>query len=98
MWRAGLAMLSGGIGRLKDLTDWQQYGGAPLLGFDRLLIKAHGRSPAHAVQNAIKVAAKTVSTGLVSDITQGLADLAKTDGRCEAPAASSEDGLLAPGL
>ena len=47
-----------GIGKLKDLTDWKQYGGAPLLGFDRLLIKAHGRSQAHAVQNAIKVATK----------------------------------------
>ena len=25
----------GGIERLKDLTDWEQYGGAPLLGFDQ---------------------------------------------------------------
>ncbi len=90
MWRAGLAMLSGGIGRLKDLTDWKQYGGAPLLGFDRLLIKAHGRSPAHAVQNAIKVAAKTVTTGLVPDITRGLAELYKSDGRPEAPATAAE--------
>ena len=65
MWRAGLAMLSGGIGRLKELTDWKQYGGAPLLGFDRVMIKAHGRSHAHALQNAVKVAAKTVATGMV---------------------------------
>lgn len=81
MWRAGLAMLSGGIGRLKDLTDWKQYGGAPLLGFDRLLIKAHGRSPAHAVQNAIKVAAKTVNTGLVPDITRALTEVPKEGAR-----------------
>ena len=28
-------MLSGGFKRLKDLTDWEQYGGAPVLeGFD----------------------------------------------------------------
>ena len=72
MWRAGLAMLSGGIGKLKDLTDWKQYGGAPLLGFDRLLIKAHGRSQAHAVQNAIKVATKSVATGLQQEIELGL--------------------------
>ena len=72
MWRAGLAMLSGGIGKLKDLTDWKQYGGAPLLGFDRLLIKAHGRSQAHAVQNAIKVATKSVATGLQQEIEAGL--------------------------
>src|SRR3569832_2825393 len=53
-WRAGLLMLSGGINRLKSITDWEQYGGAPLLGFDRLLIKAHGRSRARAIANAVK--------------------------------------------
>jgi len=72
MWRAGLAMLSGGIGKLKDLTDWKQYGGAPLLGFDRLLIKAHGRSQAQAIQNAIKVAKRGISSGLLPDIERGL--------------------------
>ncbi len=68
MWRAGLAMLSGGIGKLKDLTDWKQYGGAPLLGFDHLLIKAHGRSQAQAIQNAIKVAKKGISSGLLVEM------------------------------
>jgi glycerol-3-phosphate acyltransferase PlsX len=91
MWRAGLAMLSGGIGRLKELTDWQQYGGAPLLGFDRLLIKAHGRSPAHAVQNAIKVAAKSLATGLIGEISQSLAGLAAL-GPGDSPAAAADDG------
>lgn len=71
-WRAGLAMLSSGIRRLKDVTDWQQYGGAPVLGFDRILIKAHGRSKAHAIMNAGKVAAKAVSADLTASITQGL--------------------------
>lgn len=72
MWRAGLAMLSGGIDKLKDLTDWKQYGGAPLLGFNHLMIKAHGRSQAPAIMNAIKVAAKGVSTGLQADIEAGI--------------------------
>jgi glycerol-3-phosphate acyltransferase PlsX len=57
-WKAGLWMLSGGLKQLKDLTDWRQYGGAPILGFDHLFIKAHGRSNSRAIQNAIKVAAK----------------------------------------
>lgn len=72
LWRAGLFMLSGGIRRLKDLTDWEQYGGAPLLGFNQLFIKAHGRSKARAIQNAIKVAARGTSTGLAADIEQSL--------------------------
>lgn len=72
-WRVGLAMLSSGIKRLKDVTDWQQYGGAPVLGFDRLFIKAHGRSKARAIANAGKVAAKAVGADLTRAIAEGLA-------------------------
>jgi glycerol-3-phosphate acyltransferase PlsX len=75
LWRAGLAMLAGGIRRLKALTDWQQYGGAPILGFDHVCIKAHGRSRARAIANACRVAARAASTGLVEAIGEGLAQL-----------------------
>jgi glycerol-3-phosphate acyltransferase PlsX len=74
VWRAGLAMLAGGIKRLKELTDWEQYGGAPILGFDHLFIKAHGRSSARAVANAGKVAAKAVSSGLSASIARGVGE------------------------
>ncbi len=72
LWRAGLAMLSSGIERIKQVTDWEQYGGAPILGFDRLFIKAHGRSKALAITNAGKVAARAVSKDLSSAIAQML--------------------------
>ncbi len=72
MWRAGLAMLSGGIERIKEVTDWEQYGGAPILGFDRLFIKAHGRSKARAIANAGKVAGKAVSRDLAQAISEAL--------------------------
>ena len=71
-WRLGLWMLSNGLSQLKELTDWQQYGGAPVLGFDKLFIKAHGRSRARAVANAGKVAAKAVSSDLAQAIQAGL--------------------------
>jgi glycerol-3-phosphate acyltransferase PlsX len=73
LWRAGLAMLSGGIERIKQITDWEQYGGAPVLGFDRIFIKAHGRSKARAIANAGKVAAKAVGNDLASTIEKLLA-------------------------
>jgi len=73
LWRLALGMLSGGIQRLKQLTDWQEYGGAPLLGFDKLFIKAHGRSNERAVANAIKVAHKATSTHLVAEIRDQVA-------------------------
>ncbi len=74
MWRAALAMLSGGIQRLKAVTDWEQYGGAPLLGFNNLCIKAHGRSQPKAVQNAVKVCSKALRENLCANIAASLAD------------------------
>ena len=71
-WKIGLALLSNGLKQLKGVTDWQQYGGAPVLGFDRLFIKAHGRSRARAIANAGKVAAKAVAADLVHAIREGL--------------------------
>lgn len=77
MWRMGLMMLSGGIKQLKEVTDWEQYGGAPLLGFNQLFIKAHGRSRARAITNAIKVAAKAAQAGLAHEIEEGLKTFAE---------------------
>ncbi len=59
VWMLGLIALSSGIKQLKQVTDYSEYGGAPLLGFREIVIKAHGRSRAKAITNAIKVAAKT---------------------------------------
>jgi len=72
-YKLALALLSSGIRKVKNLTDWKQYGGAPIVGFDHLVIKAHGRSNARAVRNAIKVAAKTVRGNLVEQIKNDLA-------------------------
>jgi phosphate acyltransferase len=73
IWRAGLMMLSGGLSRLKEITDWEQYGGAPVLGFDKPFIKAHGRSKARAITNACKVAAKAAQADLAGEIERALA-------------------------
>lgn len=74
LWRAALAMLGSGIERLKDITDWEQYGGAPLLGFNNVFIKAHGRSKARAVANAIRVANKACGGQLCENIATGLSE------------------------
>lgn len=71
LWKLGLLSLRGGIKQLKQVTDWEQYGGAPLVGFDHLMIKAHGRSKARAFTNAVKVAAKTVRGNLLPKIIDG---------------------------
>ena len=72
LWRLGLTMLSQGLRQLRVMTDWKQYGGAPLLGFDKVVIKAHGRSTPRAIRNAVKVAAKAVDRDLAGQIRRGL--------------------------
>jgi glycerol-3-phosphate acyltransferase PlsX len=74
-FKLGLLLLSPAIKRVRQVTDWEQYGGAPILGFDRLCIKAHGRSTERAIGNAIKVATRTVRTDLVKAIEAQLEKL-----------------------
>jgi phosphate acyltransferase len=76
LWRLGLTMLSQGLRQLRSMTDWKQYGGAPLLGFEAVIIKAHGRSNARAIRNAVKVAAKAVERDLAGQIRLGLSPIA----------------------
>jgi glycerol-3-phosphate acyltransferase PlsX len=74
-WKMGIMLLSRGIERLKALTDYTQYGGSPILGFQQLFIKCHGRSTAHAMANAVKVAAKAVRDGVPAEIVGAVAAL-----------------------
>ncbi|UCE86196.1 MAG: phosphate acyltransferase PlsX [Deltaproteobacteria bacterium] len=77
-WRAGRWLLRGGIARLMNLVDYTSYGGAPILGFERIVIKAHGRSDARALENAIKVAAKAVRADVCGRIAAGVAAFARS--------------------
>ena len=72
LWKMGLIFLSGGLQQLRDLTDYREYGGAPFLGFSRIVIKAHGRSGSLAIGNAIKVAAKAVRDGVPEEIRRSI--------------------------
>ncbi len=72
LWRLGMRLLSRGIREMATLADYANYGGAPLLGFERPCIKAHGRSTARAVENAVKVAAKAVRDGLGEQIAAAI--------------------------
>lgn len=87
LYRLGLTMLSQGLRQLKTMTDWKQYGGAPLLGLDRVVIKAHGRSTPRAIRNAVKVAAKAVDGDLAGQIARGMEEVvAGSDAAGDAPA------------
>jgi glycerol-3-phosphate acyltransferase PlsX len=74
-WRLGLALLGAPLKRLRQLTDYTRYGGAPILGFDRVCIKCHGRSSERAIGNAVKVAAKAVRDEVPREIGQAVAEM-----------------------
>lgn len=54
---------------LKQRTDYDQYGGAPLLGVNGVAIISHGRSNANAIYNAIREADEAAKHNVVCRIS-----------------------------
>jgi len=61
-------MIKGGVKQLKKEFSASEYGGAPLLGLSKPVIKAHGNSDAYAIYNAVKQAAHCVEKNVVYEI------------------------------
>jgi len=58
--KLGLLFLKPSLMRFKKELDYSEYGGAPLLGVNGVVIIGHGRSNARAIKNAIRVAKEEV--------------------------------------
>ncbi len=52
--------------------DWQEYGGAPLLGVSRYSLICHGRSDSKAIKNAIRVAKQLCTSGVNERIVEAI--------------------------
>ncbi|MGZ4811245.1 MAG: phosphate acyltransferase PlsX [Terriglobales bacterium] len=72
----------------KKRLDYSEYGGAPLLGLKGVCIISHGSSNAHAIKNAIRVAAEFANAGINAKIARGL-----TSARGKSAAIPVADGL-----
>ena len=79
--RLGLRVFDSSLRSLRKLFDWEEYGGAPILGLEKVFIKAHGRSSARALGNACRVAAKAVRADVPGLIRLGVADLPAEEDR-----------------
>jgi len=75
--KLGLLLIKRSLKRFKKITDYAEYGGAPLLGVDGIIIIGHGRSSAYAVKNAIKVAEKELMRHLNEEIKRRLDEFSK---------------------
>lgn len=65
-------LVKDGLKQMKSELDYSEYGGAPFVGVDGALIKAHGSSDAKAVKNAIRYAMKYVDGNVVEEIKNSL--------------------------
>lgn len=69
-------MVMGEMKEFKKQMDYKDYGGAPLLGVQKTVIKAHGSSDARAFYNAIRQGI----TCAKKDVAGQIATFVKTDG------------------
>jgi phosphate acyltransferase len=58
--------------RLYRILDYTEYGGAPLLGVEGVVIICHGGSPPKAVTNAVRVAVQAVEQDILVHIRNRL--------------------------
>ena len=77
--KASALILTGYLKKFKKKFDASEYGGAPLLGISKPVIKAHGSSDAKAVKNAIKQAMYFVNTGIIIEIARQSSMLTKKE-------------------
>ncbi len=54
--KIGALLLKGSLRGFKKKFDYTEVGGAPFLGIDGIMIKAHGSSDAKAIKNAVRQA------------------------------------------
>lgn len=70
MTKLSALMLKGGLKDMKKKMDYEEYGGAPLLGCNGLLMKAHGSSKSKAFKNAIIYTEKCIVNDVVAEVKE----------------------------
>jgi glycerol-3-phosphate acyltransferase PlsX len=71
--KVGTFLARGAFRRFAKVVDYAEYGGAPLLGLQGIIIVCHGRSNTKAIASAVRMAATFVATRtnerLIANIT-----------------------------
>ncbi|MBE6614500.1 MAG: phosphate acyltransferase PlsX [Ruminococcaceae bacterium] len=68
MTKVSFLVMKDSLKDLKKSFDASEYGGAPLLGLQKPVIKAHGSSDARAIMNAVRQAEAFVKTGVIQEM------------------------------
>jgi glycerol-3-phosphate acyltransferase PlsX len=72
--RLGAAIVRPGLRTVVKQVDPTQYGGAPLLGLNGVVIITHGGSDATVIRNSIAQARRAVESNIIEAIRSGLAE------------------------
>lgn len=75
LWSADPHLAPGFLDRLKRKLDYEEYGGAPLLGINGVGIVCHGGSSAKAINNAIRLAFRYVNNRVLEKMASRLKSL-----------------------
>ncbi len=81
---------------LKEVFDYQQYGGAPLLGVRGTVIICHGKSTPKAIRNAVKEARKMIESGVNEHIAARLREWSERKGGKKDDLEDSGNGARRP--
>jgi glycerol-3-phosphate acyltransferase PlsX len=92
--RLAYLLLRPGIGRIREVFDWEAVGGSPLLGVKGNVIITHGRAKRRMIGFGVGVAAQMARTRVPEMIAEALRPAA--DGAAVAPAPAPGGGETAP--
>jgi glycerol-3-phosphate acyltransferase PlsX len=70
MRKAGAFLAREAFHTIKDKTNYEEYGGSPLLGVNGICIIAHGASTPLAIKNALRVAAESIEQQVTPHIVE----------------------------
>lgn len=79
-FRTACAMLlKNWLKSIKEQNDYREYGGAPFLGIDGVVIKCHGSSNARAIKVAIVQAKEFVNNNIIQQLRSDFIDMEVSD-------------------
>lgn len=70
--KLGAILLGSGLRSIKNRMDYREYGGAPLLGINKPIVKAHGSSDALAIKNGINQLKKFIEGDVINIIKNNI--------------------------
>lgn len=71
-YKVGAGLIKPVFDEVRNQYDYEEHGGAPLLGVNGISIVSHGSSTPKAIMNSIFVTQKSIKKNLIKDISTGI--------------------------